>query len=104
MRGARRISSPAPSATPSLRPARRCLLFQVVKSPAAQFRINVAIGGREHPIAEAADPSAFALKIRNQLTDEQRSLRIYGSEVVIGRLTGDGKRIRLHLINYGGRD
>ena len=31
-------------------------------------------------------------------------MRIYGSEVVIGRLTGDGRRARLHLINYGGRE
>jgi hypothetical protein len=31
-------------------------------------------------------------------------LRVYGSEVVIGRLTGDAGRARLHLINYGGRE
>ena len=47
---------------------------------------------------------AFALKIRRRLTDEQRALRIYGSEVVIGRLTGDAARIRLHVMNYGGRE
>ncbi|MDP9323567.1 MAG: hypothetical protein M3P13_08020, partial [Acidobacteriota bacterium] len=35
---------------------------------------------------------------------EQRTLRVYGSEVVICRLTGDGQRMRLHLLNYGGRD
>jgi hypothetical protein len=38
------------------------------------------------------------------LTDERRSLRIYGSEVVIARLTGNGERVRLHLINYGLRE
>jgi hypothetical protein len=84
--------------------ARRNLLYQVVKVPSARFRINIAVGSREYPTADAADPSAFALKIRRQLTDEQRSLRVYGSEVVIARLTGDGRRIRLHLINYGGRE
>ena len=84
--------------------ARRNLLFQVVKTPATQFRINIAMGSREYPVADAADPSAFALKIRRQLTDEQRGLRVYGSEVVVGRLTGDAVRIRLHLINYGGRE
>ena len=31
-------------------------------------------------------------------------MRVYGSEVVIGRLTGNGRQIRLHLLNYGGRD
>ena len=83
---------------------RRNLLFQVVKAPSAQFKINVAMGTAAYPLAEAADPSAFAQKIRRQLTDDQRSLRVYGSEVVICRLTGDGKQARLHLLNYGGRE
>jgi hypothetical protein len=84
--------------------ARRNLLYQVVKTPSPRFRLNIAIGSREYPVEDAADPSAFVLKIRRQLTDEQRALRIYGSEVVIARLTGDAGRIRLHLINYGGRE
>jgi len=84
--------------------ARRNLLYQVVKAPSATFRLNVAMGSRDYPVADAADPSAFALKIRRQLTDEQRALRVYGSEVVIARLTGGAGRIRLHLINYGGRE
>jgi hypothetical protein len=84
--------------------ARRNLLYQVVKAPSARFRLNIAMGSREYPIEDAADPSAFALKIRRQLTDDQRTLRLYGSEVVIARLTGDAGRIRLHLINYGGRE
>jgi hypothetical protein len=84
--------------------ARRNLLFQVVQAPSARFRINIAVGSAAYPRAEASDPSAFALKIRRQLTDEERSLRVYGSEVVIGRLTGDPQRVRLHLINYGGRE
>ena len=84
--------------------ARRNLLFQVVQAPSARFRLNIAVGSAAYPRAEASDPSAFALKIRRQLTDEERSLRVYGSEVVIGRLTGDTQRVRLHLINYGGRE
>ena len=84
--------------------ARRNLLFEVVRSPAARFRINIVVGGNEYPRDEAADPSAFALKVRHQLTDEQRSLRVYGSEVVICRLTGNAERARLHLLNYGGRE
>jgi hypothetical protein len=84
--------------------ARRNLLYQVLKAPSARFRLNIVMGSREFPVEDAADPSAFALKIRRLLTDEQRSLRVYGSEVVIGRLTGDAGRIRLHLINYGGRE
>jgi hypothetical protein len=84
--------------------ARRNLLFQVVNAPAARFRINIAMGSREYPVESAADPSAFALKIRRQLSDEQRTVRLYGSEVVICRVIGDTERIRVHLINYGGRD
>ena len=84
--------------------ARRNLLFAVVQAAAPQYRINIRIGSAEYSRADAADPSAFALKVRRQLTDEQRALRIYGSEVVICRLTAGGGRARLHLINYGGRE
>jgi|SoiMethySBSTD1v2_1073268.scaffolds.fasta_scaffold184349_3 hypothetical protein len=84
--------------------ARRNLLFQVVQTPSARFPINIRIGTPEYPRAEAADPSAFAQKIRRQLTDDRRALRVYGSEVVLCRLTADGGRARLHLINYGGRE
>jgi hypothetical protein len=84
--------------------ARRNLLFQVVQAPSSRFAINIKIGTPEYPREEAADPSAFAQKIRRQLTDEQRALRVYGSEVVICRLTADAGRARLHLLNYGGRE
>ena len=84
--------------------ARRNLLFEVVQAPSPRFRINIRIGAPGYPREEAADPSAFALKIRRQLTDDERALRVYGSEVVICRLTADAGRARLHLINYGGRE
>jgi hypothetical protein len=84
--------------------SRRNLLFSVVSSPDARFPINVAMGTAAYPAAEAADPNAFALKIRRQVTDERRSVRIYGSEVVICRLTSGGGHSRLHLLNYGGRE
>ncbi len=84
--------------------ARRNLLFQVVQAPLPRFRVNIVMGTAAYPREEAGDPSAFAQKIRSQLTDEQRTLRVYGSEVVICRLTGDRQRMRLHLLNYGGRD
>src|SRR6266850_6084272 len=77
--------------------ARRNLLFQVVQAPSPRFPVNIRIGTPEYPREEAADPSGFALKIRGQLTDEQRTLRVYGSEVVICRLTADAGRARLHL-------
>lgn len=84
--------------------ARRNLLFQVVETPSPRFPLNIRIGTPEYPREDAADPSAFAQKIRRQLTDERRALRVYGSEVVICRLTADAGRARLHLVNYGGRE
>jgi hypothetical protein len=84
--------------------ARRNLLFQAVQMPSSRFAINIRIGTPEYPRDEAADPSAFAQKIRRQLTDERRALRVYGSEVVLCRLTADAGRARLHLLNYGGRE
>lgn len=83
---------------------RRNLLFRLDTFPSSLYRINIKLGTRDYPESIAADPSAFAQKIRQQLGDENRSLRIYGSEVVIARLLSDSTKTRLHLINYGGRD
>jgi hypothetical protein len=81
---------------------RRNLLFKPVSAPSSQLRLNLKLGTPEYPEAETADPSAFALKIRRQLGDDNRTLRVYGSETVICRLTGDGSNARLHLLNYTG--
>jgi hypothetical protein len=83
---------------------RRNLLFAIVKTPSPRYPINIALGSREYPVEDAADPSAFALAVRRRLTDEKRSLRVFGSEVVVCRLLSDGSRARLYLINYGGRE
>lgn len=82
---------------------RRNLLFRLVPAASPQFRVNIKLGSKEYPMTEASDPSAFAQKVRQQLGDENRSLRIYGTEVVISRLTSDGARAQLHLLNYSGR-
>src|SRR5262245_13821313 len=52
--------------------ARRNLLFATATAPDPRYSINIRIGSKEYSEAEAADPSAFALKIRRQLTDERR--------------------------------
>src|SRR5262249_58301596 len=82
----------------------RNVLLRLVHEPSAQYRVNVQLGTPDYPRESAADPSAFALKVRRQLTDQERTLRVFGTEIVIGRLTGDHTRARLHLLNYGGRD
>jgi hypothetical protein len=82
---------------------RRNLLVVPVHAPRPEAPLNVRIGTPEFPEQEAEDPDAFALSLRRRLTDERRSLRLFGSEVVLGRLTADGSRARLQLLNYGRR-
>jgi hypothetical protein len=77
--------------------ARHNLLFRVVRAPDPKLDVNVQLG------ADAANPALFAQRVRQRVTDEKRLLRIYGSDVVLGHLTGDASRVRLYLLNYGGR-
>jgi hypothetical protein len=77
------------------------LLFKTVKAAGPDSRLTVALGSPQYPIAEAANPKLLAEKVRAQITDEKRLLRIYGSSLVIGRLAGAGGRLRLSLLNYG---
>ena len=60
--------------------ARRNLLFRVVKAPDPKLDLNL----KPTP-EEAADPFAYAQKVRQKLGDEKRLVRLYGSDVVIGR-------------------
>lgn len=84
--------------------ARRNLLFRPAPGPVPELPLSVELGSAAYPKAEAGNPDALALKVRAQLGDERRSLRLYGSEVVLARLTGDASRLRLQLLNYGGRE
>jgi hypothetical protein len=83
--------------------ARRNLLFEVVRKEAPDVALNVRIGSKEFPKQAAQNPETFALAVRRRLTDEKRSLRLYGSEVVLARLVRDAGHARLHLLNYGSR-
>jgi hypothetical protein len=80
---------------------RRNILFRVVSQPDSNLNLNVALGQPDYPRTEAGNPKLLAEKVRSHLTDEKRLLRIYGSEVVVGRLLGDSKTAQLYLINYG---
>jgi len=75
--------------------ARHNLLFHVIPSADLKYDLNI------RSVPEAANPYEFAMNIRRQLTDEKRLLRIYGSNVVLVRLTGDAAQARVHLLNYG---
>ena len=83
--------------------ARHNLLFHVIPSPDPHYDLNIRPGAGEYSREDAADPYAFAMRIRRQLTDEKRLLRIYGSNVVLARLTGGAAQARVHLLNYGNR-
>jgi hypothetical protein len=78
--------------------SRRNLLFRVETGRNPKLDLNIKPDAKE-----AGDPYAYAQKIRQQLGDDKRLLRLYGSEVVIGRLTGEGRTARLHLLNYSNR-
>ncbi len=82
---------------------RQNLLYKVGQSADQLARLNVRLGSKEYPRAEAANPHLLAHKIRAQLGDEHRSLRIYGSEVVIARLTANDRQARIYLLNYADR-
>ena len=81
---------------------RKNLLFKLVPSPDSRLALNVKFGSAEYPREEAADPSRLAQKVRTHLTDAKRTLRIFGAETFVGRVVGDGKRTRVHLLNYLG--
>jgi hypothetical protein len=80
---------------------RRNLLFRLVGKPDSALDITVKLGTPEYPKAEAANPSLLAEKVRSRLGDDKRFLRLYGSEVVVGRLVSAPKADTLFLINYG---
>jgi hypothetical protein len=63
------------------------LLFQLVTAPDRRLKLNVKLGTREYPLEDARNPGAVAHAVRFNLTDEKRSVRIYGSQVVVARLT-----------------
>jgi hypothetical protein len=75
--------------------SRRNLLYKIVRTPDPKLRLNVA--------SIADNPQLFAAKIREKLKDDERSLRVYGSEVVLCRLVADHSHARIHVLNYGRR-
>jgi hypothetical protein len=83
---------------------RRNILYAVAaKAPRAGGGLVVRIGKNPFRRKDAADPDAFALKVRRTLGDDNRSLRLFGTEVVLARVLGDPGHRRVHLLNYSGR-
>jgi hypothetical protein len=80
--------------------SRRNLLYRVVTKPDSSLDLNVKVGSEQFPVEAARNPSDFAARVREKLQDEKRLLRIYGSSVGIGYLTGNDGNARLFLLNY----
>jgi hypothetical protein len=78
------------------------LLFRLVAAPDRRLKMNVKPGTREYPLEDARNAGAVAHAVRFNLTDAQRSVRVYGSQVVVARLTASPGQARLHLLNYAG--
>ncbi len=77
--------------------SRRNLTFRLVSSPDSKAALNITVD------QSIKNPNEFVYSVREKLTDERRSLRVYGSETVLANLTGEGGHVRVHLVNYGRR-
>jgi hypothetical protein len=82
--------------------ARGNLQFKLVQAPDPKVKLNVRLGTKEYPAEDAKNPKVIAQMVRTNLTDEKRSLRIYGSPVVLGRVIAGKNGVRVHLLNYAG--
>ncbi len=78
------------------------LLVKPVANSCPDCKVTVRIGSPDYPAKLAGDPGALARLIRSHLTDQQRSIRVYGSNVVVARLFGGGDRLQVRLLNYRG--
>jgi hypothetical protein len=77
--------------------ARRNLTYRLVDKNDPKAALNIDAD------KSIKDPNEFVYSVREKLTDEKRLVRVYGSETVLANLTGDGKHVRVHLVNYGRR-
>ena len=79
--------------------ARKNLQFKVIPAPESGYDLVFRLGS-EKPNTYPANPADYAESIRQQLGDEKRVVRIYGTSSVLVRLTGTAGKARLHLVNY----
>lgn len=81
---------------------RNNLLVLPVSRADAKAKLNVRLGTAQFPLETAQDPAAMAHLVRSTLGDDRRSLRMYGTQVVLARVTSNGARVRVALLNYDG--
>jgi hypothetical protein len=73
---------------------RNNLMFKIVRSPDPALKLNVHLDKTQNPDLQEH-------KIRADLTDARRVIRIYGTSIVVARVVGEPGRLRIHLLNYG---
>lgn len=77
------------------------LLFKIVPASGPGAKLTVQLGSKDYPASSVKDADSIVHAIRANLTDAKRTVRIFGSSVVIVHLTGEIDKPRLHLLNYG---
>jgi hypothetical protein len=77
------------------------LLFRILRSPEPGYKLIVQVGSDEYSKEEAKNPDLLVHKIRYNLTDARRTIRIFGTSVVLARVTAHGQHTRIQLLNYG---
>lgn len=80
---------------------RENLMFKIVRAPESDLKLTVRLGSKEYPLEEAKNPDRMEHTIRANLTDARRLIRIYGTSIVVARVTGTSGKLRIHLLNYG---
>jgi hypothetical protein len=80
------------------------LLFRPVSAPDRSAKLTVKLGTKEFPLEDARNPGKMSQLIRSTLTDDKRSLRVYGTVTVVGRVIGNTERARVLLLNYAGAE
>lgn len=83
--------------------SRRNLLYKVVSAPDPKLDLNIRIGSKQYPREAVTNPNDFAARVREQLTDDKRLIRLFNTYTVLVNLTGDTARSRLDLVNYSKR-
>lgn len=77
------------------------LLFGITGPANSDYKLTVRLGSQDYPASSTQDADSVVHRIRMNLTDDRRSVRIFATSVVIVRLTGGRDKARLHLLNYG---
>ena len=80
------------------------LLFRLVSAPDRRLKVNVKLGTKEYPMEDAKNPGTVAHLVRANLGDEKRSLRVYGSQVVVARLTAANGKASAAPVELRGRE